>query len=159
MHDRPAEVIDDAAHSDLAKALFNRSWTLLDTADRTRAQDDELIATAQASLWHWLQVGTELNRERGHWLIARCCAEVGRSAEALHHADVCLQSCVDHDHGAFDLAFAHEARARALIAAGRVDEAHEALDAAALEGAAIGNADDQQWLTDNLKALHERLDA
>lgn len=157
MHDRPAEIVDAAAHSDLAKALFNRSWTLLDMPSRTPEQDDELVATAYASLWHWLQVGTELNRERGHWLIARCCAEAGRGQAALHHATACLQSCVDHDHGAFDLAFAHEARGRALIALGRVDEASEALDAAALEGAAIGSDDDRQWLTDNLKSLHERL--
>ncbi len=154
MHDRPNELIDAHTHTALAKALFNRSWTLLDVPTRTPEQNDELIATAQASFWHWLQVGTPKHHERAHWLLARCCAAVGRGPQALHHADQCLVSCELHDHGAFDLAFAHEARARALITLGLHEEAIDALDAAALEGAAIASDEDRGWLTENLKSLH-----
>ena len=155
MHDRPSELLEADEHLALAKALFNRTWTLLDMQSRTPEQDDELIATAQASLWHWLQVGTELNDERGHWLIARCYATVNRGHEALHHAERCMASCQQHNHGPFDLAFAHESRARALIALNRMPEATDALDAAALEGAAIESDEDRAWLTENLKALHD----
>jgi len=154
MHDRPAEIIEDSQHTDLAKVLFNRAWMLLDTARRSPAQDDEMVAAAHASFWHWLQVGDERNFERGHWLIARCCAAVDRGHEALHHAERCLASCQQHDHGPFDLAFAHEARARALLTLGRHDEAIDALNIATIKGAAIESDDDRNWLTDNLDTLH-----
>lgn len=157
MHDRPAEIIPPDSHRDIAKALFNRAWTLLDTSKRTPLQDDEMIATAQASYWHWLQVGTEKNRQRGHWLIARCNAEAGRGHEALRHADCCLDSCKAHDHGQFDLAFAHESRARALIALADHARAESALTAAAQEGAAIESEDDRGWLTQNLSQLQQRI--
>ncbi|MCH2135347.1 MAG: hypothetical protein MK101_02065 [Phycisphaerales bacterium] len=37
------------------------------------------------------------------------------------------------------------------------DEALDALDAAALEGASIPSDEDRAWLTENLNTLHERL--
>jgi hypothetical protein len=153
MHDRPAEVIEGSQHMDLAKALFNRVWALLDTVGRSLAQDDEMVAAAHASFWHWLQVGDERNFERGHWLIARCCAATGRGAEALHHAHMCLKSCQQHDHGAFDLAFAHEAMARASIACEAMDDAHSHLEQAHTAGGCITSDDDKQWLEKNLSEL------
>jgi hypothetical protein len=154
MHDRPNELINADTHTALAKSLFNRSWTLLDMGSRTPEQNDELISTAHASYWHWLQVGTPLNMERAHWLLARCCAAVGKGPEALHHAEACLASCEVHDHGAFDLAFAFESRARALLILGRTNDAIDNLDRAALEGAAIASDEDRDWLTENLQSLH-----
>ena len=44
-------------HRALGVGLYNRCWDLMENEDRTRDQDDELIATAFASAWHWLQVG------------------------------------------------------------------------------------------------------
>ena len=37
--------------------LYNRCWDLMEIEDRTIDQDDELLATAYASAWHWRQVG------------------------------------------------------------------------------------------------------
>ena len=153
MHDRPAEIIEDSQHLDLAKALFNRAWTLLDTADRSPTQNDEMIAAAHASFWHWLQVGDEQNVERGHWQIARCCAAAGRGPEALHHAHMCLKSCQQHNHGAFDLAFAHEAVARANIACNALGDANSHLEQARTAGGCIASHEDKQWLEQNLTEL------
>ena len=40
----------------LAADLFNHTWTLLETPDRTPAQDDEMIHSAHASRYHWGEV-------------------------------------------------------------------------------------------------------
>ena len=158
MHDRPAEIIEDSQHTDLAKALFNRAWTLLDTVGRSPAQDDEMVAVAHASFWHWLQVGDERNFERGHWQIAGYCAAAARGPESLHHAHMCLKSCQQHDHVAFDLAFTHEGVARASIACDAMDDARSHLKQARTAGGCITSDDDKQWLEQNLAELRGLLD-
>ena len=50
---------DTAVHRGLAAALFNHVWTLLETSDRTRDQDDEMLHAAHASRYHWSQTGAE----------------------------------------------------------------------------------------------------
>ena len=44
-------------HRNFAIEAFNRSWDLLEQADRDEAADAELLAVAFASRWHWGQVG------------------------------------------------------------------------------------------------------
>ena len=51
-----------------------------------RGQDDEMVDTAHASAWHWRQVGNAANAARGHWLLARVYAVLGRGEPAVHHA-------------------------------------------------------------------------
>jgi hypothetical protein len=37
----------------VAADLFNRTWVLLETPDRTSAQDEEMVHAAHASRFHW----------------------------------------------------------------------------------------------------------
>jgi len=38
----------------LAVELFNRAWELMRRAERTAAEDDELLHVAHASRYHWI---------------------------------------------------------------------------------------------------------
>ena len=140
----PATAIDQAARRQLAVDLFNHVWTLLDTDARTPAQDVEMIHAAHASRHHWGEVGTPVNVARGEWQISRVYATLGRGEPALFHAQRCLDACTEHGIGDFDLAYAHEAMARAyrVLGDGERTAAHAA--AAAEAGEAIAEEDDRR---------------
>jgi hypothetical protein len=144
---------DDAVHRQLAIDLFNHVWMLLETADRTPAQDVEMIHAAHASRHHWGEVGTAVNAARGEWQISRAYSTLGRGEPALHHARLCLGTCTDHGIGDFDLAYAHEAMARAYGVLGDADRraAHAAAAAEAAE--AIADPDDREHVADDLADL------
>ena len=51
------ESVAAADHRKLAIELFNHTWTLMDLESRTVEQTDEMLHSAHASTYHWLQVG------------------------------------------------------------------------------------------------------
>jgi hypothetical protein len=114
--------MDADEQRDLAKSLYGRVWTLLETDGRTAEQDDEMIHTAHASRFHWGEVGGPEHRARGEWQCSRVYSVLGRGEPAIHHAMRCLQICEEHGVGDWDLAFAYEALARAHATAGIEDE-------------------------------------
>ncbi len=59
-------------------------------------------------------------------MLAKALLLTGQAERSLHYADACLAGCVEHGLADFDLAYAHESRARALGALGRIDESLDA---------------------------------
>jgi len=53
-----------------AAGLLNLTWSLLDKKDRTKEEDDKMIHAAHASRFHWGEIGTSANFERGEWQIS-----------------------------------------------------------------------------------------
>ena len=49
-------------HRALATQLFNDTWTIMDLDTRTSEQIDEMIHTAHASAYDWLQTGNLINQ-------------------------------------------------------------------------------------------------
>jgi len=105
--------ISKEVHKKLAIETFNKTWDLLDKTNRSEAENIEMIHTAHASRYHWGQVGTPLEFQRGEWQIARVYASLGMGDAALFHAETALKTCQEKGIGDFDLAFAYEAIARA----------------------------------------------
>lgn len=108
------------AHGHFARTLNGRVWTLMGMEERTLAQDDEMVHAAHASLYHWLQVGTAVNHQRGMWLLSRVYAVLGKHGQAVGYAERCVTLTEEHpqDMQDFDWAFAFESMARALALAG-----------------------------------------
>jgi hypothetical protein len=127
-----------------AKSLYGRVWTLLETENRMRDQDDEMIHTAHASRFHWGEVGGPEHRARGEWQCSRVYSVLGRGEPAIHHARRCLEICEEHGIGDWDIAFAYEALARAYAAAGDADEAGRYRDLARKAGDAIADEEDRE---------------
>lgn len=141
-------------HRQLGVDLFNHAWTLLELAERTSEQEDELIHTAHASRWHWGRAGTAVNLARGEWQLSRVYAVLGRPEPALHHARRCLayvESAADAED--WDLPYAHEALARASRLAG--DREAAAAHAATARGLAahVVDAEDREHLAHDLADL------
>jgi hypothetical protein len=139
----------------LAVDLFNRAWTLMETAERTEEQDDELINTAHASAYHWTQVGTPANRARSEWQLSRAYTVLDRPEPALHHARRCLAYCEENPEAIedWDLPYAHEALARAHALAGEADVAGRHAAAARELAAGVAGAEDREHLEADLGTL------
>ena len=112
-------------HRQQAIEANNSVWDLLGDSVTTGDQVDDLLGRAYAAAYHWARAsGTSVaNAARASWLLSRCCAVVGHAEVALHHADQCMAAVRSGELADFDLAYAHEARARSLAALGRTDEA------------------------------------
>jgi uncharacterized protein YndB with AHSA1/START domain len=147
--ERTAGDIEGGWHRSQAITANNSVWELLDSDSPSVT---ELLERAYAASYHWARAagrGPE-NAARASWLLSRCHAVLGHGELALHHADECGASVADAGLRDFDLGYAHEARARALAALGRLDEAVVELEAArSLE---IPDADDRTIFESDLAA-------
>jgi len=151
--DGPAKGIGEETHKKLAIDLFNRVWDLLDKADRTVEEEDEMVHAAHASRYHWGEIGTPLEFERGEWQISRVYSVLNRPEAALHHADRCLEICEENGIGDFDLAFAYEAHARAHAAAGNESKSQEFIALAEKAAEAIEDEGNRKYTLGELAGV------
>jgi hypothetical protein len=130
---------------ELAKAANGRSWELLAKADRSPEEDDQLVEAAYASLYCWRQVGSEVNLQRGLWLVAHTFTVLGDSTRAVRYAESCLALTEEHkvELKDFDVAYAYEGISRALALAGKDEPAKEYHAAAREAGERISDQEDK----------------
>ncbi len=143
----------DVDHRRLGVDLFNHTWTLLEKPDRTPSEDDELLHATHASAYHWSRVGAPENLARAEWQVSRVNAVLARGEAALHHAQRCLDHCLEHGIGDWDLAYAYEALARAHKVAGDEAEYRRNLELAREAGTRIAEEDDREHLAQDLAEL------
>jgi DNA-binding transcriptional MerR regulator len=145
----------DVDHRRLGVDLFNYTWTFLERENRTREEEDEMLYATHASAYHWLHAeGTRPeNRARGEWQIARVYAVLERGEPAIHHAQRCLDHCLENGIGDWDLAFAYEALARAHKVAGHDEDFRRNLGLAREAGARIADAEDRELLEKDVAEL------
>ncbi len=148
-----SDVLDEAAHRRLGAELFNHTWTLLEIADRTPAQIDEMIHTAHASRYHWGRAGTAANLARGEWQCSRVYAVLGRAEPALWHARRCVDINEANGIRDWDIASAYEAMARALAVSGDLVAAREWAARARAACDAIAEAEDREVIEGDLATL------
>jgi DNA-binding transcriptional MerR regulator len=149
--------LDAAAHRRLGVALFNRVWALIEKADRSPAEIDEMIHAAHASRYHWSQAGSTVNLGRGEWQIVRVYSVLRRSEPALWHAGRCLAwveaAIAAGEAEDWDLAAAREGMARAAGIAGDEAEARRWRDLAHEALAAIEDPADRELIEGDLATL------
>jgi hypothetical protein len=151
----PPPELSPEVHRALGAGLYNRCWDLMENEDRTQDQDDELIATAHASAWHWRQVGHVANQSRAHWMCSRVYAVLGRGEPSLFHARRCVEIVEAGGEGmeGWDAPAAYEAMARALAVAGDRQAAAEWKAKAALALEAIPDSEDRTPIEGDLATL------
>jgi hypothetical protein len=142
-----------ALHRRLAVDLFNEVWRLLELPSRTAAEDDRMMHAGHASRHHWGEIGEPVNFARGEWQVSRVYAVLGRAEPALYHARRCLSICEEHGIGDFDIAFAHEAIARAAAVAGDAALRDHHLALARTLGEQIAEDDDRELLFNDLATV------
>ena len=119
-------------------------------AERTPENDEEMLRRAYASTYHWARAKgrTPANDARGQWMLAKAHLLAGLPERSLHYADACMRVTRDNNLLDFDLAYAHEARARALRALGQEGEAMS--EWAAAKAVPIANDEDREILDKDL---------
>lgn len=121
-----AEPVDDPAgewHRAQGVTCNNSIWELVGADERSAEDDEEMLRRAYASAYHWQRArgATEINEARARYMLAKVHLLTGQAERSLHYADACMAATVGAGELAadFDHAYAHEARARALLALGR----------------------------------------
>jgi hypothetical protein len=140
-------------HRKFGVELFNLTWSLLDKKDRAREDDDKMIHAAHASRFHWGEIGTPLEFERGEWQVSRVYSVLKRSEPAVYHAKRCLEICKKHNIGDFDIAFAYEAMARAHAIADNKIECEKYIKLAKEAGEQIKKKEDKDYFFSELKTI------
>ncbi|MDA3812067.1 MAG: tetratricopeptide repeat protein [Spirochaetaceae bacterium] len=145
--------LDKDSQTQLAKDLFNKVWDLLEKDNRTVDEDFEMIHAAHASCYHWGEVGTSLEVERGEWQISRVYSVLGRSYDAIFHAKRCYEICNEDNIKDFDIAFAYEALSRAYGAAGDIEKREEYYQLAVEVGHKIDKKEDRVYFFSDLSTI------
>ncbi|HET9852226.1 MAG TPA: hypothetical protein VFP56_06945 [Candidatus Limnocylindrales bacterium] len=152
------DAMDEAAHRQLGKDLYNHAWTLLEQAHRTPTEIDEMVLAAHASAFHWSRGGGTLaNAARSQWQIARVYSTLGRAEPALFHARSCLELAeaaaavgVAED---WDVPAALEGLARAQAVAGDRAEAEATRSRAREALAGIADPEDREHIQQDLGTI------
>jgi tetratricopeptide (TPR) repeat protein len=149
MSDVPAGSPADE-HRRLAVEANNSTWELIDLDRRTPDEEEDMLRRAYAAAYHWARATgrTPANEARACWLLSRVQLLAGQPEPALRYGERCLAVCTEHGLADWDLAYAHEARGRALKALGRDDEALEAW--ARARAVPVVDAEDREHLERDL---------
>ncbi len=142
-------------HRTFAPRAYNHTWTLLDLDERTRQQEEEMLAATFAQRYHWYQVGTPRNWAIADWQVSRVTALLGYADLARRFGEGALMVCKDHDLDAFVTGFAHEAIARAAAFVDDVDTFSENLEIAKELLTEIENTEERDVLAADLAEMSE----
>ena len=142
-------------HRDVAVELYNAAWDLLDSPNRTIAQDDEVLTLAFASRYHWGEAedGGDEQLAVGDWFIGHVAAHLGLSALAVRFSGRALDRVESTGTGGWLLASAYEGMARAHACAGDAEgrARYTALAEAALEG--IDDPEEREVIEEQLESI------
>ena len=144
-----------AAHRHFSVVCFNRTWELIDKKDRTPAEDQEMIQSSLASLWHWTQREecTPTNLSIGYWQVSRAYISLGQVENARRYAGLCLEINRQGNVSAFYRGYAYEALARVEAATGNRARMEEYLAEAQRAAAAVPDPQERDQLLDDLDTI------
>ena len=107
-----------------AKETFNQCWTLLETPDRTPAQDVELVGCAFTSRYLWQHAGGPQQIAMADWMVSRAAAAVAENRDQATYGALAIEfallaeAAIVEDMPDWMYASNAEAMARAAKAAG-----------------------------------------
>src|SRR2546428_14045557 len=90
MAEQPTQEIIEQWNRWFAVECNNRAWDLIEKANRTPAEDREMLHAACASAFHWSKVGKPIHSARGEVTLSFAHALLGHPGMALHYAKSCL---------------------------------------------------------------------
>ncbi len=143
------------AHRVFSVDAFNSAWDLIEKADRSEADIEEMIALAQASAWHWSQRHDvrPRNLSISAWLLARVYTEAGRYEEAERYANRSLEISKSGDVGPMLTGYAYEALARLARETDQLELRDEWLALARAEAEKVEDALDHDQLIRDLDEI------
>jgi hypothetical protein len=144
-----------AAHKYFSANCFNKAWDLIDKADRTPEEDEQMIRLSLASHYHWTQRDdySPTGASIGHWQTSRIYALLDQAENARRYGQLCLEASQAGDVGPFYLGYAFEALARAEAVGGNQEESADFIRKAKAAAEKIEKAENKQALLDDLAKI------
>ena len=141
-----------------AAVAFNYCWELIEKADRTPDEDDEMLRFAEASFWHWKNFDghTDENLSIGYWQLARVYVLANHPDRALRYAERCIEISDTASLEPFYIGYAYEAHARALKAKSDGTGWEEVLAQAYHIAESISDLESRDQLLADLKTIGKR---
>ena len=145
----------EPAHRVFSVDAFNSAWDLIEKADRSEADIEEMIALAQASAWHWSQRQDvrPKNLSISAWQLARVYTEAGRYDEAERYANRSLEISKSADVSPVYTGYAYEALARLARETDQLELRDEWLALARAEAEKVEDALDRDQLIRDLDEI------
>jgi len=142
-------------HKYFSANCFNKAWDLIDKADRTSAEDEEMIRLSLASHYHWTQRDdySPTSASIGHWQTSRIYAILGQVANARRYGQLCLEASRAEDVPPFYLGYAYEALARAEAVGGDREKSEKFIIEAKAAAENIEKPEDRKPLLDDLGTI------
>ncbi len=142
----------DPANRVLAVTGNNLACALEEKKSRTSAETALMILSARTAREYWEIAGGWLEVSRAEYRLAMSYLEAADTAEALKHAQTCLEICRENMAGDLDLFFAFEALAK-VERFRRNDIGFKTAFEQAVQHFNKLNEDDKSWCEPSLKAL------
>lgn len=146
---------EQAAHLYFSVTCFNAAWDLMDKAERTQEEAEQMIRLSLASHWHWTQREdfTKTNESVAHWQTSRIYALLGQAENARRYARFSLTAASADGVAPFYVGYAYEALARAES----IDGDHAKIESYLLKAhemaKQITDAEERKMLEDDLGTI------
>lgn len=120
----PQQLTISEAHRRFAIEANNTAWKLIEQAQRSSNENQNLLRAAHTSLYHWQQIGDGVHLQRGYCLLSHCYALLQQTEQARYHAEQCLRLTHSEKVELFDYAYCYETLSRVAALEGNDDDAH-----------------------------------
>ena len=137
----------------LAVGMFNATWALIDTKDRSPEQDREMLTAACASRQLWGNIGGPEQLVTGDWQVAHVASLLGHTALALDFATAAYSRAAVSEVPGWLKASACEGLARAHAVAGHSQERDAWIDRARQLLAEVDDAEDRELIESQIATI------
>jgi tetratricopeptide (TPR) repeat protein len=140
-------------HKYFSAECFNTTWDYINSHDRSKEDDEQMILRAYSSLWHWTQREdcTKNNLSVGYWQLSRVYSILGESSKAIEFAKKCLDTADPSK--PFIVGYGYEALARAAMIGGFKDDAEKFKALGIVEAEKVNEKEAKKLLLDDLNQI------
>jgi hypothetical protein len=142
-------------HHGFSVSCFNDCWALMDKAERTADDVENMMLLADASLWHWKQRAdcTPANLSIGYWQVSRAHVLAQQYQMARLFGEKCLGVSQENGLPPFYVGYAYEALARAEVLNKDLTTARRYLAEARAQLEGVTDEEERSFLAADLDAL------
>lgn len=148
-------------HQHFSSSCFNQCWAVIEKAEHSPTDVEEMLLLSYASLWHWTQRNDckPLNLSIGYWQASRAHSLSGQYEMARLFGEKCVKTSLEGKLSAFFLGYGYEALARAEVVHGDLAKAKAHLEKAQQELGKVTEEMNREFLSKDLADLRKAIES
>ncbi len=149
------EASKEIVHQHFAATCFNACWTYIDKDKRSSDDIEDMLTSAQASLWHWKKRTdcTPQNLSIAYWQLAKVHFLAGDTFLTKFYADKCIAITTSNKLSPFSHGYSYEVGAYAAAMAADKNKATEYIALAQAQVPLITDAEEQKMLVADIEKV------